>query len=167
MRAVVRTSMQKHMVLLYMYMHSAVSTVDGCGFNSSGHPCHHSQLLQLPQKISSLSSWWLVHGVTFGQGKPSFVTKMMKLLLVWSTPALNLKSKEQHLSHMMRCLFFIEAKFNFILTVRHIPGKSNIDADNLLRGGAHHILSPHPQANNVTTPIKPGLIKCLISVAPD
>ena len=75
--------------------------------------------------------------------------------------------KEPHLAHMMRCLFFIEAKFNFIITAKHIPGKSNTDADNLSRGGSQLFLSSHPQANHLPTPLKPSLIESLTSVAPD
>ena len=43
--------------------------------------------------------------------------------------------KESHLTHMMRCIFFIEAKFNFIIT----PGKSNTNADNLSRSDSHYL----------------------------
>ena len=75
--------------------------------------------------------------------------------------------KEPHLAHMMRCLFFIEAKLNFIITARHIPGKSNTDADALSRGGHQSFLSSHPQANLLPTPLKPGLIESLTAVAPD
>ena len=75
--------------------------------------------------------------------------------------------KEPHLAHVIRYLFFIEAKFYFIFTARHIPGKSNTEADALLRGGHQFFLSSHPQANLLPTLLRPGLIESLTSVAPD
>ena len=57
--------------------------------------------------------------------------------------------KEPHLAHMMRCMLFIEAKFNFMLIAKHIPGKSNTDADTLSRDGRQYFLSSHPQANHL------------------
>ncbi len=75
--------------------------------------------------------------------------------------------KEPHLAHMMRCLFFIEAKLNFTLIARHIPGKCNTDADTLSRDGRHSFLSSHPQANPLPTPLRPRLVEILTSVAPD
>ena len=75
--------------------------------------------------------------------------------------------REPHLAHMMRCLFFIEAKFNFIITAKHIPGKSNIDADTLSRDGHQFFLSSHPQVNHLPMSFKPGLIDSVTSVVPD
>ena len=42
-------------------------------------------------------------------------------------------SKDPHLMHMLRTLFFIEAWYQFKITARHIPGTLNTQADYLSR----------------------------------
>ena len=75
--------------------------------------------------------------------------------------------KEPHLAHMMRCLFFVEAKLNFTLIAQHIPGKCNTDADALSRDGFHSFLSSYPQANHLPMPLRPSLVQNLTSVVPN
>ncbi len=43
-------------------------------------------------------------------------------------------SRDAHLMQMLRCLFFIEAHFQFQMEATHIPGTENILADDLSRG---------------------------------
>ena len=38
-------------------------------------------------------------------------------------------SRDQHLMHLLRCLFFIEAHFQFRLSASHVAGVSNMVAD--------------------------------------
>ena len=75
--------------------------------------------------------------------------------------------REPHLAHMMRCLFFIEAKLNFTIIAEHIPGKRNTDADALSRDGMLAFLSSHPQADHLPMPLRPSLVQNLTSVAMD
>ena len=75
--------------------------------------------------------------------------------------------REPHLAHMMRCLFFIEAKLKFSIIAKHIPGKHNTEADTLSRDGLQSFLSSHPQANQLPTPLKSELVQNLTAVAPD
>ena len=136
----------------------------GSGSNWSGLPCHRSLQLQSPLKSCSLLSWPQAHGGTFGPERPFSVIPIMKLYLsVINTSC----CKESYLAHMMRCLFFIEAKFNFIITAKHITGKSNTNVDNLSRGDSQSFLSSHPQASRLPTPLEPGLINSLTVVTPD
>ena len=46
-------------------------------------------------------------------------------------------AKDKKLAHMLRCLFFLEAKFQFTIVAAHIPGAINVRADALSR---NHIL---------------------------
>lgn len=50
------------------------------------------------------------------------------------------------LMHMLRCLFFFEAHFNFDHTATHIPGKDNVAADALSRNRAPEFFELYPQA---------------------
>jgi len=42
-------------------------------------------------------------------------------------------AREESLSHLLRCLFFIAASFNFWFCATHIPGKLNVAADAISR----------------------------------
>eukprot|EP00731_Ephydatia_muelleri_P033087 Em0025g43a len=62
--------------------------------------------------------------------------------------------RQQHIMHLLRCLFFVEARFDFQLRCVHIPGYQNDCADDLSRNhlpsffakvtGAHPLPSPVP-----------------------
>ena len=41
--------------------------------------------------------------------------------------------KEGHMAHMLRCLFFVEARFGFAVVSAHVPGSVNTWADALPR----------------------------------
>jgi hypothetical protein len=66
--------------------------------------------------------------------------------------------RDKDLMHLLRCLFFFEAEFQFNLVAVHIPGKLNILADNLSRNDAsaffqqvNHTVSHEPTA--IPTPL--------------
>jgi len=40
-------------------------------------------------------------------------------------------AKDKHLAHILRCLYFLQAKFNFCTQGHHIPGTDNITTDAL------------------------------------
>ena len=56
-------------------------------------------------------------------------------------------SRDPHLSHLLRCLFFFEAHFKFEHTASHIPGKLNVAADALSRNNATTFFSLSPQVH--------------------
>ena len=59
--------------------------------------------------------------------------------------------KEGHMAHMLRCLFFLEARFGFVVVSAHVPGSFNTWADALSRNHLDVFHSLAPQAS--PTPI--------------
>ncbi len=55
-------------------------------------------------------------------------------------------SKVPQLMHMLRCLFFIRATFDFSLRAVHVPGKDNILADAISRDNIQLLYSQVPEA---------------------
>ena len=76
-------------------------------------------------------------------------------------------SKEPFLSHLLRCIFFFSAKYDFLLTAAYIPGRLNTLADAISRDNAASFLSLYPQANRQATPIPPEFITKLLLEKPD
>ena len=60
--------------------------------------------------------------------------------------------KEGHMAHMLRCSFFLEARFGFAVVAAHVPGSFNIRADALSRNYLDVFHSLAPQASS--TPIQ-------------
>ena len=56
-------------------------------------------------------------------------------------------SKEVTLMHLMRCLCFNMAKFNFVVSASHVLGKQNQLADALSRNNSDQFLLDYPQAS--------------------
>lgn len=56
------------------------------------------------------------------------------------------RAKDPLLSHMLRCLFFVSAKFQFDLSAQHIPGTVNTAADALSRNNLPLFFSQIPRA---------------------
>ena len=65
--------------------------------------------------------------------------------------------RDPSLMHLLRCLFFVEAWFNFDLVAVHISGVSNTLADDLSRNALPRFLSKAPHMDPVPTPISPQL----------
>ena len=51
-------------------------------------------------------------------------------------------ASDRRLMHLLRVLFFLEARYNFYILAQHIPGKHNSHADNISRN-RHHAGVPH------------------------
>ena len=76
-------------------------------------------------------------------------------------------SKESDIMHLLRCLFFFEARFSFHFTASHIAGVENTLADDISRNNTTsviQVLGPNAMANRVTP--RP-LINMLINSKPD
>lgn len=54
--------------------------------------------------------------------------------------------KDPHMAHMLRCLFFLEARFNFTVVAEHVPGVKNQLADALSRNKSSIFLQSLPSA---------------------
>uniref|UniRef100_A0A1X7TIL8 Tyr recombinase domain-containing protein n=1 Tax=Amphimedon queenslandica TaxID=400682 RepID=A0A1X7TIL8_AMPQE len=71
-----------------------------------------------------------------------------------------LTSRSAHnpiLSHLLKCLFFWEAKFDFSHVAEHLPGEWNAAADALSRDNLSLLHSLNPQAARDPTPVPPAL----------
>ena len=60
--------------------------------------------------------------------------------------------EEGHMAHMLRCLFFLEARFGFAVLAAHVPGSLNTWADAMSRNHLDVFNSLDPQASS--TPIQ-------------
>ena len=68
---------------------------------------------------------------------------------------------------LMRCLFFISAKYNLLLSATHIAGTANGLADALSRNNLPSFLSNYPQANPLGTAVPDSLVNLLVGSKPD
>ena len=76
-------------------------------------------------------------------------------------------SRENSLMHLMRCLTFIMAKYNFVVSGAHIRGIHNDLADALSRNNSHYFLSHCPQAQASPTGVPTELVELLVTSRPD
>ena len=76
-------------------------------------------------------------------------------------------SKEPEVMHLLRCLAFLKAKFQFTLFSSHIRGKENDLADALSRNDSDYFLAHHPQAQQKPTPLPPELLDVTVVQRPD
>ena len=74
------------------------------------------------------------------------------------------RAKETYMAHMLRCLFFIEAKFCCTITVSHIPGQLNERADTLSRNQLTSFFSLTPQAERQQVPVPRVLVEGLVEL---
>ena len=66
-------------------------------------------------------------------------------------------SREYDLMHLLRCLFFFEAYFDFSAVAEHIPGVENGLADDLSRNRLDSYLLQVPEASKSPVPVCPVL----------
>ena len=74
--------------------------------------------------------------------------------------------KEPQAMHLMRCLAFLKAKFQFLFA-SHISGINNDLADAMSRDNLQYFLSHHSQAQPSPTPLPPELLDLMIIKKPD
>ena len=68
--------------------------------------------------------------------------------------------------HLLRCLFFVCAKFNITLSAEHIAGVRNEAADALSRNNFPAFFQKIPAAHKVPSEIPPALMQVLIDRRP-
>ena len=66
--------------------------------------------------------------------------------------------KEKNMVHMLRCLFFTEAKFNFSIVASHVSGVLNVQADALSRNQPQIFFNSNPQAAATPSSVPKELI---------
>ena len=76
-------------------------------------------------------------------------------------------SRDQDIMHLMRCLAFIAAKFEFHIWAQHIKGVDNTLADVLSRNNLHLFTSLHSQASQLPATIPAALLDLLIVSRPN
>ncbi|KAL5469194.1 hypothetical protein EMCRGX_G030413 [Ephydatia muelleri] len=72
-------------------------------------------------------------------------------------------SKEERLAHLLRCLFYFEARFQFELRGIHIPGAQNQATDALSRNRIDVFFQQVPEADPYPHPIPSRLVEILLS----
>ena len=70
-------------------------------------------------------------------------------------------------AHLLRCLAYFQALFDFRMHATHIPGKDNTAADDLSRDRAHQFLANCASALPSPTQVPPELLVLLVRQAPD
>ncbi len=129
------------------------------------------------------SKWFQVEWVGNLQGKHISLLELIPIILatiVWG-PTLSGKrvlancdnsavvsvlnarySRDKWLMQLLRCLFFVEAHFQFQLSATHIPGKLNACADDLSRNHLPAFRQKLPHADLLPSPIPPSLLQWLL-----
>ena len=72
--------------------------------------------------------------------------------------------KERFMSHMLRCLFFLEARHDFSIVAKHVPGINNRPADALSRNELPVFLQLIPSALPAPTPLPPKVVEGLLTL---
>ena len=76
-------------------------------------------------------------------------------------------SKVPQIMHLLRCLFFIRARFDIALEAVYVPGESNLLADAVSRDKLSILFSQVPAARQGHTPLPPSLLTLLADSLPD
>ena len=76
-------------------------------------------------------------------------------------------SRDREVMHLLRCMAFITAKFQFLITASHIPGIENTAADALSRDKVDLFHSICPQADHAPSAIPASLLDLLVLSKPD
>ena len=76
-------------------------------------------------------------------------------------------SKDKLAMHLMRCLAFFRAHYNFYMFAEHIPGKLSVATDSLSRDKLPLFFQVMPQASCSSTPIFQELQRALLLDRPD
>ena len=108
---------------------------------------HHFNInvLELFAVLSAVFAW----GNQWNNRAIQFFTDNTCILRVWSKGS----CKDKHIMVLLRLLFFFCAEHNIHLLFSHLPGKTNIDADDLSRFQVERFKTRHPEADTEQTQI--------------
>ena len=76
-------------------------------------------------------------------------------------------SKEKHVMHLLRCLWFFTAHYNIVLTIEHLAGVLNSAAEHLSRNSVQSFFLSTPQASLLPTPLPLELLEIATGSNPD
>lgn len=71
-------------------------------------------------------------------------------------------SRDPNLMHLLRCLFFVEAAWQFTLSARHIRGVANVLADAVSRNNLDLFFMQFSEADRRATPVPPDFVGLLL-----
>ena len=69
--------------------------------------------------------------------------------------------------HLLRCVFFVGAKFGVNVRAEHVPGAENTAADALSRDNNPIFMQVVPEAESQPTPIPEPLVELTVREQPD
>ena len=72
-------------------------------------------------------------------------------------------SKDEQLMHLLRALYSVSTRYNFKVTAKHVPGKSNCLTDALSRFEMSQFFQLAPQAKTKPVSVPPEVLTRLIS----
>ena len=78
-----------------------------------------------------------------------------------------LDSREHNIMHLLRCLFFVRATYQFSLYATHIAGAQNCWADALSRGNTQFLYTQVGDPTYHQSQVPASLIKLLMQEQPD
>ena len=76
-------------------------------------------------------------------------------------------SKDKSIMHLMRCVFFFRAFWDFNLRAEHVLGEKNVAADALSRDNLALFFQVSPMATREPTTVPQALIDMLVVQCPD
>ena len=76
-------------------------------------------------------------------------------------------ARDPLLAHLLRCLFFISARYQFTVVARHTPGAENGAADAISRNNLSFFFAQVPRAAAIPTPIPPEAVMALANESVD
>ena len=77
------------------------------------------------------------------------------------------RAKDSILMHLLRCVFFVGAKFGVNVWAEHVPGAENTAADALSRDNIPIFMQVVPEAESQPTPIPEPLVELTVREQPD
>ena len=78
-----------------------------------------------------------------------------------------LYAKDPLATHLIRCLAYFQALFDFRIRAVHISGHLNVGADDLSRDRAAAFLRAHPSASPLSTQVSQEVLNLLLQKGPD
>lgn len=78
-----------------------------------------------------------------------------------------LYAKDPLATHLIRCLAYFQALFDFRIRAVHISGCLNVGADDLSRDRAAAFLRAHPSASPLSTQVSRDVMNLLLQNVPD
>ena len=146
------------------FFHNMIDLLSATGRTGLHHSHHH---IHLNREFRADLAWWRcfvehLNGVELIQGCITCYCNNQRVVAVMNSRS----SCDRHLMHLLRCLFFYEARGQFKLLSSHIPGIHNGRADHL-SGIICLLLLKVPTADKLAAAIPATLPNLLLSMEVD